>query len=1200
MPRTRRTAAPGDATAETAAVDAPDATPQSLPTDTTPPDTQAAPPTETAPKPRRSRTPRAQTKPANVEADSPVAAPETEEAPAPKRRGGRRTVVAAAEPEPAQTPTAAAPDVPAPRIRGRGRRTAAEQAPTVDALVAGVAEGTPQEETPPVVEAAEPVKKRPGGRRRATTEVVAPPVELPDAEAPVAETEAIGEDAAAPRRRRSRRRGEKLAPVETETPINESPPAPDAVEAADEAETTDEGGKRSRRGRSRRRRRGDDPITADELLENADRSLLLSEPVAVVTEEEDLDDLSALPLLAPAPPAFVAPALVPPVLAPPDGALLPRVRASLQPAQGGGLARIVVNDQSHAPYLFFVNAETASSGDVVDDQIRQAAAVGIHLFSSVIYLPFKNAYGDRSFGATDALLQQMLAADPDAFILPRLQCVPTNFWARTHPDQLARYADGSEGDASLASAEFWADAVDALDALITHLSDPATPGGDRVIGFHLDRGEWFYDAAAGFDLSEPNKIAFQNWLHVKYQFPYALRAAWFDGSVTFEDAEIPSSPGAAAKSGEQPLYSAPRDGRWPDFALFASELVADVVAGLAGAVKTLSEGRLLVGVSYGYTLEFATRSDSGHLALGRLLDCPDVDILAGPGSYTGRGVGSPGAFGAPIDSVGLRGKLWLVEDDTKTFLAGEDTPDTYNPKIVGGAETQAAHERQFGAALAHRAGVTWMDLWGQGWLNHAEIWQELGRLRDQAARLDHVSRQSRPAPDVIMLTDESSLAFLKNNPTGLGANLIGKTRDLLLKSGASVGFHLQSDVLRDDLPDAKLYVFANALRLTTEERQAIRERLHRAGKTLAWLYAPGVFDERGLAEQEAGDTVGMALTLQPWNARLGSQLTDVQHPLTERLRAGKRTLGQDEVINPSYAVSDPQATILAEYAANGAPSLAVREHSDGCKSVFFGDPHLTGELLRGLYAYAGVPLLEAQDDVVYAGEGVVTIHAPYTGQRTITLPRRASVYDVAEDKIIAVNAKSFRIFLRARTTRLFLWGEAGALAAATGLDLPAPNADEPVPQEEADAAPRTPPRARPPVEPPPTGRTQESAPRSGPRQPGRISNALADELALALDVIEEAILPILKDDDEEEDEGEGAAEGDASAGASSAPRSRWQRRRAAMRARREAERLARTGAAPESGAAGSAADIASLLPDLPPRRPDAASSADRPDDAPAI
>ena len=72
-----------------------------------------------------------------------------------------------------------------------------------------------------------------------------------------------------------------------------------------------------------------------------------------------------------------------------------------------------------------------------------------------------------------------------------------------------------------------------------NFADPSTPGGDRVIGLHLDRGEWFNDAALGHDVSQPNQIAFQNWLHAKYQSLHGLRAAWHDAAVTWEDAAVP-------------------------------------------------------------------------------------------------------------------------------------------------------------------------------------------------------------------------------------------------------------------------------------------------------------------------------------------------------------------------------------------------------------------------------------------------------------------------------------------------------------------------------------------------------------------------------------------------------------------------------------------------------------------------------------
>ena len=1173
MPRTRRTPASDSPATDAAAL----ATPP-VSADTSQSETPTTEPTKT-PRRRAPRVPKPDT-PTDTAA---IPAAETPK-PAPRRRGSR--TAASAE-------VAAPPEMPTPEVtpaapRRRGRRTATPETALAEAITAKA----------PAVEAA--VVPAPTRRRGQARQVAVPEPEV-IAEAPeeaqVSEAQVLDEaedadafDVEAPvvvstgtasKRRRGRRRGPLVPDVEApdvEVPDVEAPVAEDAEE---EAETADAGGdaaKLSKRARRGRRRRGGLEEVTTEMLEAAGSSLLLPEDVAVeAPDDEDDDALVVYP--PPAAPTYTAPLLVARALPPAGDSALPRVTAQLA-VETRGLSKIRISGTDHAPYFFFVNTETARDGETVDSQIADAAANGIHLFSGVMYLPLRNAYGDRSFGAIDALVSQVLAADPDGYLMPRLQFVPTNYWARTHPDQLAKYSNGFEGDVSLASTEFWADCVDALDALISHFNDPATSGGDRVIGFHLDRGEWFYDLTSGYDLSQPNQAAFQNWLHAKYQNLYALRAAWHDAGVTFEDAQIPAWPGVSAvlKKTDTPLYSTRREGRWPDYAQFASESIAEIIGSLAEAIKTLSQNCLIVAASYGYTLEFAGRNDSGHLALGKLLSSPHLDIVAGPNSYAGRNVGSPAAFGAPLDSVALRGKLWLVEDDTKTFLADAETDDTYNPKIASGADTQAIHQRHFGAALAHRAGVSWMDLWGQGWLQSPDIWRELGSLAREAARWESLVPNPPPLPDVAVFVDEASLAYLKTDSNGLGASLVSRSRDLLLKAGGSVGFYLQSDVLLPNFPDAKLYLFLNALRLTTEERAAIREKLQKPGKTLAWLYAPGVFDENGPSPDEAGEVVGMSLRQQPWNSRGGSIATDIKHPITEKIR-GVKKLGTDEILNPLFAVSDPQATVIAEYAATGAASLAVREHKAGWKSVFFGDPQLTTELLRGLYAYAGIPVYDAQDDTVFAGaDGSLTIHGSFTGQRTINLPRKASVYDAFDGKILATNARSFRAFVRARTTRLYLWGDGSALARVTGLDLPAQSA-------EVDPAPSVPPAVSTP--PPLTPRE----PRPAELIPGLESSELVLGTIAAVEVLEVTITE-LTDFGDGNDEGDAPenqpGEGeDADSAENPSRRSRWQRRRAATRARRDAERAAKLMETPEGDGSLPPAppvDIATLLPGLPPRR----------------
>jgi hypothetical protein len=241
-----------------------------------------------------------------------------------------------------------------------------------------------------------------------------------------------------------------------------------------------------------------------------------------------------------------------------------------------------------------------------------------------------------------------------------------------------------------------------------------------------------------------------------------------------------------------------------------------------------------------------------------------------------------------------------------------------------------------------------------------------------------------------------------------------------------VGFYLQSDI--GLIPQsAKLYIFINALRVTTSERQIIRDQLQTSGKTLVWLYAPGVFDEKGLSRNEVSEIVGVSLKAQPWNSRVGTLFTEERHPIIERLRGGKR-MGADDLINPSFTTNDPTVTVLGEYAQTGSPSVVARIMPGGWKTVFIGEPHLTGELIRGLYRFAGVHVYDAQDDVVVEGNGVLLIHAPYTGQRTISLPQPSAVYCVSEYRLISPQINSFRHFMRGRSTHFFLMGSLAEIA----------------------------------------------------------------------------------------------------------------------------------------------------------------------------
>ena len=120
----------------------------------------------------------------------------------------------------------------------------------------------------------------------------------------------------------------------------------------------------------------------------------------------------------------------------------------------------------------------------------------------------------------------LLDADPDGYIMPRLVFVPARGWKREYPTDISTYSDGTNGDPSLTSTRFWQEAERALEVLITHVGTQTY--GERVFGYHLERGEWFQPADPGYDRSMANRDAFRDWLREKYKNSLILlRAAWW-------------------------------------------------------------------------------------------------------------------------------------------------------------------------------------------------------------------------------------------------------------------------------------------------------------------------------------------------------------------------------------------------------------------------------------------------------------------------------------------------------------------------------------------------------------------------------------------------------------------------------------------------------------------------------------------------
>jgi len=986
------------------------------------------------PKPPRTRRTRA-AQPA-VEAPAPPTEADSATPTVTRRRNARPAAEPAVQPPASQE---AAAESSAPPAR-RSRRVKKADAP--DAVPAAEA---------PAPSATEPESPAPRSRSRKRTPVgpkatvEARPPEAPyPAESPEARTADVPTDeSTTPARPRTRGRSRSKRAV----------PGPEAAAPAPEAETRTEpseaaaageapsGRTRSRRGRGRGKReatRGE-----AELPETT-----VAEPVAIVTPPRIIDRTVGAHLI-----------------------------------DRNGTPQIVIDNVAFPPLLFFGNVEEPAGKQRVLSEIRRAARAGIHLHSTLVELPCPLSEATQALDEIDRAVRAILDADPDGFVIPRIVFVPARGWKREYPTDIATYTDGPASDPSLTSERFWREAEHSLEALVRHLRD--FEWGGRVFGYHLERGEWFQPADRGYDRSMANREAFRDWLRTKYKNNLvALRAAWYDADVQFHTAEIP--PVVAKPNPQRAFFETRRERSSIDFFAFTSESTADRLGRLATALKRAADDRAIVSVCYGYTFEFG-HGFSGHLDLGRLLECPDVDLICGPPSYRDRAPGGAASMPAPYDSVRLHGKLWLSEDDTKTYLApAEQDPEDFNPRLSDRYQTDQSYARAIGRALATRTGLGFMDLWGEGWLDDDGLWDRFDSFRSNYALALADSEPRRPA-DVIVLVDEKSLLHIQRGEEFF-RQIAGGNRELLQRSGVQYETYLQSDLLDPEFPTgARLYLFLNPYRITSEQRAAIAEKLQGGGKTLAWMFAPGSCEERpqigGAMEESASGAIGLTLRQQEWNSEIGSRIVDTRHTITERLNP--REFGVRERLNPSFYVEDPDATVLADYHGSGLPSIAVKQ-CGGWQSVFVGEPVLNWDLLRGICKFAGVHLWTGGEDVACIGQGWVTVHGNRDGHRAVRFPEPTAVYDVTDRRLVAEGLREHRFFLKSGATRTLCIGTLDRFRALgfpnlnVPPDLQQPSSDV-LESIEPQEAPRRPEPPQAPASPPaPAGApTEAGSPRAG-------------------------------------------------------------------------------------------------------------------------
>lgn len=684
-----------------------------------------------------------------------------------------------------------------------------------------------------------------------------------------------------------------------------------------------------------------------------------------------------------------------------------------------GRPTIVRDNRAFPQIMFFGSSPDEKRAATVFEEIKLASENGVHVFSHLLDLVAEPS-GVRDATALAAyLIRRTMEVDASAQVILRVVIGSPPNWDRIYPR--AKYISESGGlaEPSLCDDTFWSVVENCLRDLIAGLMSLGL--GPHLLGVHLERGEWFFADRAGYDTSPAALDRFRDWLRTRYRDDVvALRAAWFDGQVQFQTVPLPEY-GGGVRAGEEFVRTGRKARRWVDYHLFLSDVTVQRIGKLAYVVKQASEGRLLVGASYGYTFEWS-HPGSGHLSLGKLLRTRAIDFIGGPPSYRNREPGSSAAFPGPVDSFALNGKLYISEEDFKTPISEGREPDDFNPVMRTPQALDSVHWRGAGAALAHAYGVCWMDSWGNGWLNTPEIWKRAGEIR---ACFTHALSAPAGDPDVAVFIDERSLSYLVDQHAF--QLLVQNVRESILRSGLNAGFYLLSDLAhRERFPNCKLYVFMNAWDIRPEVRSAIKSRLHRDEKVLFWLYAAGLFDAGRESLERVREATGIALRPQPFGSKPGTALLNRRHPLCEALAEGGLQAGVELV--PSYFAIPEDGTVLGEYIQTGLPSFVMREfRNEGddertWTSVFLGEPVVNPALFRTLGQMAGAHVWNYNEDVVHVRPPFLTVHCTGAGPRAITLPDKWSAYNVLAKRFEATDATHLHFQATDGATMVFLVG----------------------------------------------------------------------------------------------------------------------------------------------------------------------------------
>ena len=692
-----------------------------------------------------------------------------------------------------------------------------------------------------------------------------------------------------------------------------------------------------------------------------------------------------------------------------------------------------------------------------------------------------------------------LAQNPNAYVMVRFVPRPPLSWREAHPDEMSLDENGQrELFPSLASSLYARAAADYCHAYIRFCE--SRPWADRCIGYvnyHLCEGchgpimdSWL------FDHSPAMTARWRAYLLEKYETVDRLREAHGDASLTFDRITVPHDrlDGLRRDVAGLLYWQAGQDNAvLRDYLLLLRDLyhenfrlVARASREAAGPGKLLLHDALKLPMqgwsNFGFfspevswPIVYAeTAAGSGNMDVLELADAPGVDGLATPYDYQVRGAGGVFEPEGAADSMVLRGKLFFVEQDVRTYAGGITR--------FGGMRD-----------VKEFAAVMWRDLataLTRGFMNYfcdhnADYFADPA-MQPTIARQARVLRESvnwphETPPGIAMVLDDR--ASLETNGAGHVMNeaVMWEQKIGLSRCGVPYRVYLFDDLTLPNFPDHRVVYFPNLHRVDERRMQVLRDKVFRDGRVVVWGPGSGISDGDTIGPGSASRLTGFAFTCQGVNYQRRVQISQFDHPITRGLKAdtifgGATSYGP--VLYPTDGVrlglawskmGGDDTGLAVKSFGRGArgeqtpapspsreggecqgpgrraaewepPSLSGRGQGEGCvrpqpgsgvhtcgegdyAAVFTTAVPLAADLWRAIARYAGAHVYTDTNDIVLADSSVVALHSLKSGPRVLTLPGARRVTDLVTGDRVAERTEQIEFDLDAPGTGVFLLQE---------------------------------------------------------------------------------------------------------------------------------------------------------------------------------